>query len=208
MAWRIPGPEGPEVEWKERLSGPFRVAATMCAFANGRGGVIVFGVRDTGEAVGVDDPAEVRRAVREIARQRMEPGVRIETAVRRLSGVSVVEVRVFGAASRPVRAVRKDGSEVACLREGSSSRPAQAGEERALGSEPGHAARADAEGLRLLQLIRDGRADTEGGLAQAVNRSRRTVRRALVPLLRGGLILQQSGGRLWLTPDGHHRLRK
>jgi hypothetical protein len=194
--------EGPELEWKERLGAPFRVAATLCAFANGRGGVLRFGVRDDGEVVGVADPAAVRREVLRIAAERLVPPLAI-AAGRGQQGT--VDVRVAEAREKPVRVVRADGREVAYVRDGASSRPAGPAEERRLRLPgPRRGGSLGPVELRVLHAVRAGRGGaTEGTLARIVRSGRRAVRRGLAALEQAGLVARQDGGRLWLTPAGH-----
>ena len=46
--------EGFELEFKGKVSSPKKIARTICAFANTRGGTILFGVDDDGSLVGVE----------------------------------------------------------------------------------------------------------------------------------------------------------
>ncbi len=45
--------EGQRVEFKETFAETNKAIESLCAFANSRGGTVLFGVRDTGQVVGV-----------------------------------------------------------------------------------------------------------------------------------------------------------
>ena len=46
--------EGFSLEFKRRISSPEKIARTIIAFANTKGGIILFGVDDDGSIVGVE----------------------------------------------------------------------------------------------------------------------------------------------------------
>ncbi len=67
--------EGFTVEFKR--SGTSNVGRELCAFANATGGVILIGVTDSGEIVGVDDHNKLKSVVQSIARS-IEPPLAID----------------------------------------------------------------------------------------------------------------------------------
>ncbi len=73
--------EGFSIEFKRRISSPEKIARTMIAFANTKGGTILFGVDDDGSIVGVEsEKSEVELidlAGREFADPPIEPGIEI-----------------------------------------------------------------------------------------------------------------------------------
>ncbi|MEZ6195180.1 MAG: ATP-binding protein [Planctomycetota bacterium] len=91
---RIRGGESATLEYKSTCPEPARLARILCAFANGDGGEIAIGISNSGEPVGVEDPAAERATV-EQAIHLVEPelDVEIETAVHEFRDFVFVTVR-------------------------------------------------------------------------------------------------------------------
>jgi ATP-dependent DNA helicase RecG len=79
--------EGFTAEFKR--SGTSNLGREICAFANATGGVILIGVTDAGEAVGVDDHNRLKSEVQAIARS-AEPPIAVE--IESVGGVLAVTV--------------------------------------------------------------------------------------------------------------------
>lgn len=184
-----------------------RVAALFAAFANGVGGRLVVGRRDDGSVAGVEDPQRVRDDVVAIARELVDPPVRVQVARREKDGRWIVEVDVKAADARPVRAMSAEGKYRVHVRDGSSTRRASADEERALvGAD--RAERPDDDGFAALRaLARLGRANL-GDLARSLRWSPRRTRRAAVQLAHAGSASEAADGRWWITPRGHRALAR
>ena len=58
MQQRIAGSEEARTEFKRRLGNQRGVGRTLCAFANGDGGLVVIGIDDAGAIVGDDENPE------------------------------------------------------------------------------------------------------------------------------------------------------
>jgi len=200
--------EGPESEWKERLPRPERVAKTLVAFANGCGGSLWIGVRDSGEAVGVSDPRLVELALRIVAEELVRPLPELEFRRHVVRGHTLVELRVTKGGARPYGMLTAEGDLRVYVRDGSSTRPAASHTVRALAraqhEEPSPvASRLDPRALRLLRILAERREPTLSELARIARMGRRSARRLVVPLLRSGLVGENERHRLWLTPLGH-----
>lgn len=198
-------PEGPECEWKERLPRHERIAKTLAAFANGCGGSLWIGVRDSGEAVGVSDPRLVELNLRIVAEELVQPLLDLEFRRHHWRGRTLIEVRVEADPRRPFAALTAEGELRVYVRDGSSTRPAAAHTVRALQRVVPRRAPAalDPKSLRLLRLLAEHREPTLSELARFARMGRRAARRLLVPLLQSGLIAETDRHRLWLTPLGH-----
>ncbi|HYE79918.1 MAG TPA: ATP-binding protein [bacterium] len=57
--------EGEHLEFKKTLTHPHKIARTLAAFANTRGGTVLVGVLDNGRITGVRDPYEERYALQQ-----------------------------------------------------------------------------------------------------------------------------------------------
>ncbi|MEO0652618.1 MAG: ATP-binding protein, partial [Planctomycetota bacterium] len=98
--------EGSRVEFKRGLPRPQKVARTLAAFANTRGGHFLVGVDDNGRLVGAPRPDETARELAEIGRDWVEPPVRVATRVIDVDGARVVIGWVRLSEQRPHRVGR------------------------------------------------------------------------------------------------------
>jgi predicted HTH transcriptional regulator len=55
---RIKGGEGRHIEFKRGLGDLSAIGRAICAFANGEGGVLILGVENSGEVIGVREDTE------------------------------------------------------------------------------------------------------------------------------------------------------
>jgi len=67
--------ESIEVEFKQIFSSHEKIAKEIIAFANTKGGIIIFGVRDNGKILGVQSEKEVTELINETLNQYCEPVV-------------------------------------------------------------------------------------------------------------------------------------
>jgi ATP-dependent DNA helicase RecG len=115
--------EDKTLEFKRDLSSPDRVIATLVAFANSAGGVVVLGVADgTRAVVGVGDPTAVEERLSNLVADRIAPSLLVEVSVVPWRGRYVVMAEVFPSARRPhhVRQLGQEGGTY--VRIGSSNR--------------------------------------------------------------------------------------
>ncbi len=104
---RIRRGENLHTEFKMVDARPDDIAAEMVAFANTDGGILLFGVRDDGQIVGVDDVDRLMQRVDQIAYQNCEPPLTIlQETVRLEDGRVVVVVHVPKGDQRPYRTNR------------------------------------------------------------------------------------------------------
>lgn len=116
--------EGRRIEFKRGLPNDVKVARSLCAFANTRGGLLFIGVGDHGELEGAPRPDETARKLAEIAARRIDPPIVPRVEQFSIDGVRLIVARVAASRSRP-HAVLSDGEppEVV-VRSGSSNRAA------------------------------------------------------------------------------------
>ncbi len=98
---QIPAIESTTCEFKSEWSDT--VKSTLSAFANTAGGTIFFGVDDSGQAVGVDNPDEISRRIFSIMRFAMNPACdnlcRVQTML--VDGKTIVKVSIVEGADCP-----------------------------------------------------------------------------------------------------------
>lgn len=95
---------------------------TLCAFLNGRGGTIWFGLNDAGEPIGLAEPDVVSNAVTNTLRgMHPDASAYFETHIEEVDGKPIVSVEVFPGKSTPYKVdVRGEGCR-AYVRRGSST---------------------------------------------------------------------------------------
>ena len=94
------------VQFKEMFSTSAKIADEMIAFANSRGGVIIFGVKDkTGEIVGLsfEQVQELSREVGNIANDQVRPTIYIRTEVIEIDTKMVLVVHVQEGKDKPYK---------------------------------------------------------------------------------------------------------
>lgn len=192
--------EGKELEFKRGLSPGGKIARVLCAFANTRGGLLLVGVGDRGEILGVPRPKQVIDELRSMAASVVPP---LAVQVRKIgvAGHSIVCCSVPLSPGRPHRVVRPDGSEEVVIRAGSSNRAADGATRRAILTTRSRKGLTALEAKALAWIEgRARRARTPGGdatvagFAKAHNVGVQRARKAFVELERAGRIVGHGPG--------------
>jgi len=124
LATLIAEGEGKHLEFKRGLPGDAKVARTLCAFANTRGGLLLIGVGDKGELVGAPRPRETMEQLRAVADERLEPPLEVQVGALVLGGVRLVWCSVPLSPVRPHAALDDAGAREFVVRVGASNRRA------------------------------------------------------------------------------------
>ncbi len=192
--------EGTRVEFKLRAPSADRLAKLICAFANTSGGHILMGVDDGAIVEGVEDIGETRDAIdRALMMVTPTPEVRI-TELRLDEERVVVMCAVGRGRDKPCRAANARGGEAAYIRVGSAIMPVPKGEEARLEREDAVRSRISLEKIheKILKIVERNPGITLKKITQACNLSAYRVRKALVPLLQSGLVVEKNPGRYTL----------
>jgi hypothetical protein len=203
----IAGGEGKNLEFKRGLPGAAKVARTLCAFANTRGGLLLIGVGDRGELVGAPRPRETMQALRSVAQDGLEPPLAVELGSLELEGRRIVWCSVPLSPRRPHAALDERGpgrTGRVLVRVGASNRAASGASLRAI-QDQRTAGRSleplERDVLRWVAMRMRGRADPAGdatvaGFARAHNVGLQRARRAFTRLeLAGRLVGHGAGAR-------------
>jgi hypothetical protein len=200
--------EGKELELKEGLPRDVKVARSLCALANTRGGLLLVGVTDKGSYKGAPRPRESMARLRGVAEERLEPPLAVQVGSVRVGEVTVVWCSVPLSPARPHAVLGEDGEREVVVRVGSSNRAATGA--TLAGIRP----RVEGKGLEPLERkalawvarrARAGGANSEGitvaGFARAHNVGLQRARRAFARLeLAGRLVGHGSGARRVFGP--------
>ena len=95
--------ENLNVEFKQRFSDFEKIAKEMIAFANTRGGTIIFGVSDNAKVYGVASEKEVSELVKETVQYYCEPQIEYHTSFIELENKEIVVVEVPESENKPHR---------------------------------------------------------------------------------------------------------
>lgn len=95
--------ENIQCEFKRKFSAPDKIAREIIAFANTKGGYILFGVDDDKEIVGVESEKETAELVRETAEKNCEPPVEHRISFVEIDGKEIVVVEVPESSKKPHR---------------------------------------------------------------------------------------------------------
>ncbi|MCF8259237.1 MAG: ATP-binding protein [Melioribacteraceae bacterium] len=95
--------EGLRVEFKQRFSDYEKIAKEMIAFANTRGGVLIFGVADNGSIYGVDSEKSITELVEKTVSNWCEPRITPRYNYFEIQGLEVVAVEIEESAFKPHR---------------------------------------------------------------------------------------------------------
>jgi len=93
--------EGFEVEFKRKVSTPEKIARTMIAFANTKGGHLLFGVDDDGSIIGVESEKSEADLIREAGSAFCEPEITPEIDIVPFDGKDVIVAYVHQSANKP-----------------------------------------------------------------------------------------------------------
>jgi len=93
--------EGFEVEFKRKVTSPEKIARALIAFANTKGGHILFGVDDDGSVVGVESEKSEVDLIRQAATEFCYPGIEPRIDIVAFDGKDVIVVYVEESSDKP-----------------------------------------------------------------------------------------------------------
>ncbi len=187
--------EGREVEFKRGLPNDQKIARSLCAFANTRGGLLFIGVTDTGELEGAPHPELTAKKLAEVAAHWIEPAIAPRIEVVAIDGVRLVAVRVAASRSRPHAVLRRAEEPEVVVRSGSSNRSASRSTLAALRNARKSRSTLDNFERNVLEFVDGLRSgDPNGGVtvaefARARNVGAQRTKRAFARLEREGFLI-------------------
>jgi hypothetical protein len=200
----VAGREGKQLEFKEGLPRDGKLARSLGAFANTRGGLLLVGVTDKGGFKGAPHPRRAMARLREVAAERLEPPLEVQVGSVEVDGARVVWCSVPLSPVRPHAVVRDDGEQEIVVRVGSSNRVASGATLVAIKPAPASKAGLDPLERKVLGWVarqaRGARGTGDGAtvaaFARAHNVGVQRARRAFTHLeLAGRLVGHGSGAR-------------
>jgi predicted HTH transcriptional regulator len=101
--------EGPTIEFKSTVDSAFKIAKTLSAFANTKGGTLLVGVSDSGKITGIQSELQEMQKIEQAASLYCEPVVELSYQVFETAGRQVLAIYIGESEQKP-HAVR-DGSQ-------------------------------------------------------------------------------------------------
>ena len=96
--------ENLNIEFKQRFSSFEKIAKEMIAFANTRGGYVIFGIDDDGSVYGVESEKGEAELIKEAAQKYCEPPVDFKIDFIELENKEIVVAEIFESDKKPHRA--------------------------------------------------------------------------------------------------------
>ena len=125
------GGESETVEFKEDFPKGDGIAKAVAAFANGRGGTLIIGIRDDGEVAGIGDAPRARDRLDDIVRNKVSRLPKYDPLIGTLDERTVIAMRVEPGDDRPY-GVTGNGGIRYYIRRGATNRVAEPEELRAI----------------------------------------------------------------------------
>ena len=195
LALRIAEGEGKSLEFKRGLPADARVARTLCAFANTRGGLLLIGVGDRGELVGAPRPRATIARLRAVATERVEPPLALELGLVVLDGKRIVWCSVPLSPLRPHARIDDNGVRELVVRVGASNRRASGATLNAIRAQRAAGASIDELERRILRWVASARgAATVAAFARAHNVGKQRALRAFTRLELAGRLVGHGAG--------------
>ncbi|MBE2254969.1 MAG: ATP-binding protein [Ignavibacteria bacterium] len=191
--------ESQTVEFKRKFSTPEKIAKEMIAFANTKGGYILFGVDDDKTIVGVRSEKEEIELVDSAAVFYCEPEIKYEFEIILIKGLDVVAVYIPESENKPHYLITEDEDNMKCyVRLDDMSIIASKETAKILkgqNSKNPLTINFGENEKTLMNFLNDNGKITVKGFKKLVNISERRASRTLVNLVRAGTIRHHFNGK-------------
>lgn len=194
--------EGRGLEFKRGLPRDEKLARTLCAFANTRGGWLLVGVNDNGSLHLCPRPREVMADIRRVASELLSPALSLEVTTVKCPSGTIVAAHVNVSLARPHCLLDGPRKAEIVVRVGSSNRTARGATLDALHAGRNQHGTCDALESRVLKWIEErarfgampGGDATPARFGQAQNIGVQRARKAFERLERNGLLVSHGMG--------------
>ncbi len=189
--------ENDRLEFKVQVSAPYKVARTIAALANTRGGYLVTGIADDGDIVGVVEPEKEMQKLSEAAQLYCVPPVNLIFVQHIEDFLIVLAAKVEESNNKPHKTITKNGSEEVFIRIGNKTMPAAKIVVKVLRNEnmlddkqkdDSSNRKLDTKEQGLLDYLKKRETITLKQFARLVNISERRARRMMVQMTLDGYI--------------------
>jgi len=190
--------ESVQLDFKQSISSSRKIARTLAAFANNRGGKLLIGVRDNGHLLGCDVEEEMHM-VYEAAEHFCEPPVDVSFIIYETEeGIAVLEAAVKNSLKKPHFAMNDHDEWQLYMRSQDKTMLASANTRKILQNE-GHeeidSSQLDSKERFILEFLQKNESISPKEFARRMNISLQRANNILVKLTQLGLILHNKDGR-------------
>ncbi len=190
-AWIQTG-ESVSLDFKTQVTAPHKIARTMSAFANTKGGHLVIGVMDDGEIVGMVNIVSEQNKLLEAARHFCYPAVELAFEIHEANFLPVLVAYVKEASEKPIYAIDNSGDEKVYIRAKDKTMPASKMVIKNLetynASTLEITRKLDSKEQALLDYLERNESTTVAQYMQAMNLSKRRAKRILTHLTLEGIL--------------------
>lgn len=100
--------ESETLDFKNTISNSYKIAKTLCAFANNKGGILLIGVRDDGSIKGVKEEEEEKYMLEKAANQYCKPVIDLKYEEATLDDKLILIVTVPTSDDKPYYSIDED----------------------------------------------------------------------------------------------------
>ncbi|TDB64533.1 ATP-binding protein [Arundinibacter roseus] len=187
--------EGLTVEFKRTIDSPFKIAKTLASFANTSGGILLVGVNDSRETVGIVSELRELQKLEQACESLIEMELRIRCKSVSFGSKKILRIEVDESQDKPHYAINEKGDRIIYVRIKDKSVPTNrlmlpgegdAVTEKLLLSKPVKI---------LLQYLKRNDALTDKELSNMINVSEKRAMRLLHELESKGVVLRRGSGK-------------
>lgn len=187
--------EGVSLDFKQTISDQKKIARTICAFANNKGGKLLVGVRDNGDVIGCE-PEEEMYMLFEAAENFCDPPVDIYFTIFELEDdISVVEAEIKNSLKKPHFALDENDEWQIYMRSNDKTMMASSLSAKLIDRDEDAEAITDSKQQFVIDYLTTHESITAKQLTLKLNLSLQRANRILISLLQGGHILHHKDNR-------------
>lgn len=191
--------EGTQIEFKKTLTHLPKVAKTLAAFANNRGGTILVGVEDNRSICGVN-PDEESFMVMQAARDWCFPPIDLALVEEEVEGATVLLVQVAESSKKPHQARNKANEWITYVRADDKCIVADQNLEKQIKALPPADEREEKlvfskNEQAVFSLLKSGKKFTLKEYAKSINIGKQRATKILVELVKEGILFEKQEGK-------------
>jgi predicted HTH transcriptional regulator len=189
--------EGAELDFKRQVTNQQKIARTLAAFANNKGGKLLIGVEDNGELIGTDAEEEMYM-VHEAAEKYCDPPVDVYFTIYEFDDKCILQAEVKRSLKKPHLAPDEHQEWQIYIRANDKTLVASKTALKQLDiddDEPFDENELDSKELAALNYLRHHDSLTAKVFSRQINISLQRANRILIKLMNLGLVLQQKDAR-------------
>jgi predicted HTH transcriptional regulator len=187
--------EGLTVEFKRTIDSPFKIAKTLASFANTSGGILLVGIADNRNTVGITSELRELQKLERACGQLIEKELLVRCKMIPLGLKNILRIEVEESAEKPHYAINEKGERIIYIRTKDKSVPTN----RLMLPGEGDPATDKLLNTRpvknLIQYLKQNDALSDKEFARLINVSEKRAARLMNDLLEAGVVMKRGSGR-------------